>query len=140
MRGKMHDKKPVDVDIQATFPAKLDALHSMLEWIHETLVTFNASDEQQRNIELACEEALINIIHYSYPGVSGSVSLSCARKDSSLLVIIRDQGVPYNPLVAVPSSKLPRMGGYGILLMLHLMDQVDYRYIDGYNELTLKKR
>lgn len=126
-------------NMQTIFPAHLDSLSSMLQWIRNTLITLNVEGKQLNPIELACEEALINIIKYSYPDTPGHITLSCERKGSSLIITLIDTGLQHNPLNSVQCPIPPHIGGYGILIMLHLMDKVDYRYVNGCNELTLIK-
>lgn len=128
--------------ITTTFTAQLETLDAMLEWIRHTLLTLGVAEEFLNNIEIACEEALINIIQYSYPEEIGHVSLSCSRggqTGKSLIITFLDQGVQHNPLHSVSLPLPPRIGGYGIYLILRLMDDVIYRYVDGNNELTLIK-
>jgi len=56
-----------------------------------------------------------------------------------------DSGVPYNPLehedpdVTLGAEERP-VGGLGILIVKSKMDSVDYRYEDGKNILTIRKR
>lgn len=125
--------------LKETFAAQMDTLSSMLYWIRQSLHALYIPESLHNSIELACEEALVNIIHYGYPEASGSIALSCKRENNCLTISIVDQGVPYNPLKSIPSVPLPQIGGYGVLIMLHLMDKVDYQYVEGRNELTLIK-
>ena len=126
--------------MQAIFAANIDALDSMLKWIRHALLSLHVTNEHLNSIELACEEALINIIQYSYPHVPGNITLSCVRQGSSLIVTLVDHGLQHNPLESVQfPTHTPRIGGYGIFIMLRLMDRVNYRYVNGCNELTLVK-
>lgn len=127
--------------MEATFPAQLDHLSSMLKWIRHALLELDVTQEQLNDIELACEEALINIIQYSYPETAGTVKLSCTRTENGLVMTLIDQGLRHNPLHSVKAPPhSPHLGGYGIFIMLHLMDHVSYRYKNGCNELTLTKK
>ena len=67
--------------------------------------------------------------------------------DDPLAVIITfiDRGKPFNPLEqAEPdihmSAKQRRIGGLGIFLVKKTMDMLDYKYKDGKNILTIKKK
>lgn len=62
-----------------------------------------------------------------------------------MTIILRDQGTPFEPAaVPVPdihsSFEERQAGGLGIYLMNKLMDDVEYRFAVGSNELTLRKR
>jgi len=64
-------------------------------------------------------------------------------------VIIKDQGVPFNPVENAPKSVAPAaailekaettLGRYGISIMVGMMDVIDYKRIDNDNVLTLIK-
>lgn len=126
--------------MQATFVANLNHLDAMLDWLRTAIDHLHVKEGLSSSIELACEEALVNIIQYSYPEKAGNVSITCKREAQRLVVTLIDQGVPYNPLLSLkPPALSPRIGGYGICIMLHLMDQVDYHYINGSNTLVLIK-
>lgn len=133
--------------MQATFIAQLDALHAMLEWVRSALEQLHVKEEYRNNIELACEEALVNIINYSYQEDSyqkgqGNIIIACTRsgpQNTQLVITLLDQGAPHNPLHSIHIPTPERIGGYGVFLILKLMDHVDYRHIDGNNELTLIK-
>lgn len=130
------------MDTKATFTAQLEKLEEMLSWVRRSLIALGVSEDSLNDIELACEEALVNIIKYSYPEKTGQITLSCGRggeTGTALVVTLVDQGVPHNPLHSVHLPSPPRIGGYGIYLIVRLMDHVHYRYINGNNELTLIK-
>lgn len=131
--------------VQRTYFATLKQLGEMLEFIREEARGGGADQATLGKIELASEEALVNIVNYSYPMHAGTIDISCHAKSGAIQVVIRDQGIAYNPLaclrgVPTQSPRIePSLGGYGIFLMLHLMDDVHYiREPDG-NQLTLTK-
>ena len=127
------------------YTATLDNLHRFIEYARKVAagVGFNGGEIDQ--IELALEEGIVNIINYSFPDGDGEVCLECALKNSFFVMTLADDGIPFNPLekddpdISVPLDER-QIGGLGIFLIKNLMDEVDYRYEDGYNKLTLKKR
>lgn len=129
-----------------SFPASLEKLHEMLSFVkNEALTGFD--HDQVSKIELAIEEALVNIISYGFPNRSGTLEIQCIKDlTDEITIILIDHGIPYNPLNApilanpqAPVETQPE-GGYGILLIKALMDQVKYRRDNGRNVLTLIKR
>jgi serine/threonine-protein kinase RsbW len=59
-------------------------------------------------------------------------------------VQIKDDGKPFNPLIAPdPDIKVPieerKIGGLGIYLVRRLMDELDYTQDSGENVLVMKK-
>lgn len=130
--------------MKQTFLASLAQLHAMLQFILQQAQESQANTEALRKIELACEEALVNIVSYSYPQHSGNVEIQCEGNPQSFKVIIQDLGIPYNPLACLrtPEERKGReltIGGYGIFLMLQMMDEVDYKRQENRNRLTLTK-
>lgn len=128
-----------------TFPASLDKLYEMLQFIREQA---SASFEENlaSKIELAVEEALVNIISYGYPNRQGSIEIACLTDSlSGIKITIRDKGIPYNPLTNAktfdPNAPLESrtIGGYGVYFILKIMDEVNYRREHNYNILTLIK-
>lgn len=92
-------------------------------------------------LELACEEALVNIISYAYPEKEGAIVIECTDPEKpGLKISLRDQGIPYDPLDqerAPPTED--RLGGYGIPLIIKIMDRVQYQREENDNVLTLVK-
>ena len=129
-----------------TTTATLDFLPEIMAFIKKTSLHYKANEEQLMAIELAVEEAVVNIISYAYPENSlGSVNLSCELiNQSDLIITIYDTGKAYNPL----AKKDPNInadiehrgiGGLGVFLTKEMMDDVSYQYTKGKNILTLKK-
>lgn len=118
------------------FPAELKKLPAMLEFIRSHLGSF--SDEDIQKIEVACEEALVNIISYAYEG-DGEIELA-ASKDQ---ITIKDWGHPYNPLerLTVVNTEAPaharEVGGLGVFLILKIVRKIDYRRENEANILEL---
>lgn len=125
--------------MRRTFPASLNELYAMLAFIREHARAAGFESTLIPKLELACEEALVNIISYAYPSSKGSIHILCRTLDPTGLAIeIRDQGIPYDPMTFQP-SKDKEVGGYGISLMRNLMDQIDYKRENQDNVLTLIK-
>lgn len=127
------------------FTATLENLHRFIEYARTVASEEGFKSGEIDQIELALEESIVNIINYSFPEGSGEVCLECSLQDGFLVIILSDNGVPFNPLekadpdISVPVDKR-EIGGLGIFLIKNLMDEVDYRYENGYNKLILKKR
>lgn len=132
--------------MKKSFPATLDTLYSMLEFISEQVLTFGFDLSFLPKFELAAEEALVNIILYANMGPEGKIEIECVSADQgSIKIVIRDSGIPYNPIAHVKKVDLDtpiderEPGGFGIFLMIELMDQVSYARVGDHNVLTLVK-
>lgn len=127
------------------YAASLDKLYEMLHYVREYARKAGFDDSASVKIELAAEEALVNIISYGYPNTSGHISISCVIQEEGLKIVIQDNGIPYNPLTNAklfdPTSplELRGVGGYGIFFILKIMDEVKYNRENHSNILTLIK-
>ena len=128
------------------FPASLDNLYEMLGYISDYTKEQGFSKDWISKIELAFEEALVNIISYGYPNQKGIIELACTiPKSGGITIAIYDVGVPYNPLTNPikfdPSDSIETrgIGGYGIFFILKVMDEVEYKREGGKNILLMTK-
>lgn len=134
--------------MEMTFPATMDSLHKMLQFIRVEARAAGFEGSLETQIELALEEALVNIIKHGYPGTSGDVEINCNRIGTvGLKVVLTDRGIAYDPLAnATPLDLDPKtplelkaIGGYGVHLIQSIMDQVEYSRRGDHNVLTLVK-
>jgi serine/threonine-protein kinase RsbW len=124
-------------------PAKLENLEPILSAVSGFLKQNGLSADRIQEIELAAEEALVNIFNYAYPGSEpGSVEVRChAEEEGRLIVEFRDTGIPFDVTaqaapdldVSLPDRKV---GGLGVFLIRKLVDEVRYRREEGHNLLT----
>lgn len=106
--------------------------------------------KQTREMNLALEEALVNVINYAYPeGTSGLITLditvSADADGRHIALTLSDSGAPFDP-TAQPETDISdsidarREGGLGIFFYTNLMDSVSYRRSDdGHNILSMSK-
>lgn len=96
-------------------------------------------------MNLAIEEAVVNVMEYAYPeGTKGEVRIEAQTHDTYVEFTLTDDGKPFNPTekgeVDITLSAEERsIGGLGIMLVKHYMDDTKYKYVDGQNVLTLRK-
>jgi len=113
-------------------PAKLDHLHALIDIVSNCAKEQGLSGKRINEIEIATEEALVNIFRYAYQGREGDVEISCmAEHGRTFIVRIVDAGTPFNPLsVSEPDTTLDigerQIGGVGVFLIRKLMDNVMY--------------
>lgn len=129
-----------------TFAATLDQLYEMLGFIRGYSQQAGFNESVVSKIELACEEALVNIINYGYPDYRGNIEIICQPPENKgIKIIIKDRGIPFNPLTIQHKFDIHAplearsCGGYGVFFILKLMDNVSYNRIDNCNVLTLIK-
>lgn len=129
-----------------TMEASLSNLERALAFVDETLEQMGCPMKQQMQVDLALEEAFVNVANYAYGGEPGPVSLSVLAEGETgeLTITLMDRGTPFDPLGREePDLSLPaeerEIGGLGILMVKKSMDVVRYAYENGQNILTMVK-
>ena len=130
---------------------KIEALKENLDdvllFIDEELEKLDCPMKIQMQIDLSVEEIFINIASYAYFPDTGMayIVFESENDGSSILISFTDNGVPYNPLEKEDpditlTSEERQVGGLGIFLVKKNMDEVDYKYENKSNVLTMKKK
>lgn len=98
------------------------------------------------SISLALEEAIANIITHSYPsGGQHEISLKVTVSSDELLFVLMDDGVPFDipsreEVWEALSQEQLLLDRLGIRLIHQIMDEVSYKYKNGKNLFTMKKK
>jgi serine/threonine-protein kinase RsbW len=125
------------------FNASLDSLLGMMEHIRDQAEANEIPALLIHKIELACEEAIVNIISYAYERNPGKIEIACNKNGKRFEVTLRDRGAPFNPIDVTinPQFDTPvnerRVGGMGIFLIRKTIDEVSYRRDGEINILCL---
>ena len=99
-----------------------------------------------RSLQLAVEEAVINVIDYAYPiNTNGDITVTMMTDGRRLRIVIVDSGVAFDPTLRgetdiTLSAADRQIGGLGIHLVRELMDSINYEREAGKNILTLIKK
>jgi serine/threonine-protein kinase RsbW len=124
-------------------PARIEFLSRFLATIEDAASRLNFHQSRITEMDLVAEEALVNIINHAYQGDDGPLEIDCRWTEQEGLVIeVRDEGPPFNPLTRAEPDVNAAMGdrpigGLGILIMKKLADSVTYERRDNINVLTL---
>ena len=103
------------------------------------------------NLNLALEEAVVNVIEYAYPKdgkeYTFTLNVQAQQQNGAILLTftLTDQGTPFDPtqkddVDTTLSAQEREIGSLGIFLVRQLMDDVSYQYVNGSNVLTMTKR
>jgi anti-sigma regulatory factor (Ser/Thr protein kinase) len=128
-----------------TLPNDICTIPQLSEFIEGICEELNLDMSTTMNLNLALEEAVVNVMEYAYPtDVQGEVTINAIANDTCLVFIIIDSGIPFDPtkkekVDTTLSAEERPIGGLGIHLVRELMDSVDYEYRDCKNILTLSK-
>jgi serine phosphatase RsbU (regulator of sigma subunit)/anti-sigma regulatory factor (Ser/Thr protein kinase) len=129
-------------------PAILENVRTVSYFIHGIGQRLQLSDENLFELDLAVEEAAVNIVQYAYPGDRAGDMLVCAQTgDDVVQVTLTDWGIPLDPADVKPfdihAPVATRInGGMGLRLIHSLMDDVVRKtnpQSGGPNTLTLRK-
>jgi anti-sigma regulatory factor (Ser/Thr protein kinase) len=130
-----------------TLPAHLESLETFRQFVREGARGAAMSDERFWQLDLALEEALVNVVRYAYPrDTRGEVRVGWHRGDSGgLTIVICDSGREFDPLSKAPPDLTADLedrpiGGLGIHLIRQIAASVEYRRAGGMNRLTFEIR
>ena len=127
------------------FTLTLQSLPQFLLWNKEKMQKASFSEMDLFEMEVALEEAFVNIINYSGLPQTAYLKEELHISNQSLCIILEDQGKEFNPLNHVPTIDVKesindrKVGGLGIFLIHEIMDQINYERVKGSNILTLIK-
>lgn len=147
MLAVLYTKRHKDVKMQKsiTFTNEMENIEKLAVFVEETCEAVNFDMETTMQINLAIEEAVVNIINYAYPkNVKGIINVVAQANDNRLKFVISDKGRPFDPTARQEiNTNLPiedrQIGGLGIHLIRKIMDSINYERIDDENILTLRK-
>ena len=148
MMGIQYIKQQSDVKMQKSIvlPNDVQEVPRLNAFVEEVCQAVGFDDIVTMKVNVAVEEAVVNVMKYAYPpGHRGDVTIEAASNDTQLKITIIDSGQPFDPTVqAEIDTTLPakerKVGGLGIHLMRQNMDSMNYERMDNLNVLTLRKK
>ena len=136
-----------DVRLQRSIelPNDVQTVPQLAMFVDEICETAGFDMATSMQMNLALEEAVVNVMNYAYPaGTLGNVNIKAEIDDVQLTFVITDKGVPFDPTargeadVTLSAEERP-IGGLGIFLVRSIMDSIEYERINEQNVLTLRK-
>ena len=118
----------------------------LAEFVDKVCAEVGVPEEMNMQLNLAMEEAVVNVMNYAYPpGKKGNINIVAKLYDDTLSFSILDNGRPFDPTArgevdTTLSAEERAIGGLGIHLVRQLMDTINYEYVDNTNILTLSKK
>lgn len=127
--------------------ADIGNIDIVTDFINTELEALGCPLRARMQIDVAIDELFGNIARYAYGPAKGDALVRFDTEEEPLCAVITfiDRGKPFDPLKRDdPDVTLGveerEIGGLGIFVVKKTMDAVDYRYQDGMNILTIRKR
>lgn len=126
---------------------KLDESTKLVPFMDMIATELDMQQTTKSSLNLAVEEALVNVIQYAYPPeTTKNISLTAkwTADKKHIEFTLKDCGKAFDPLQAdladtTLSLEDRPIGGLGILLVREIMDTVGYQRLNGENILTMGK-
>ena len=133
---------------EMTVEATVEQIRHVTEFVNEQLEELGCSQRIRIQVDVAIDELFGNIAHYAYNPDTGPATVLVDVEEDPLCVIITfiDHGIPYDPLSSEfvdtthCSARERPIGGLGLFMVKKTMDDISYRYEDGHNILTIRKK
>ena len=117
----------------------------LAEWIELLAEDWQLPASCTFQLNLALEEALVNVIDYAYPSQTDMPIRLKAEKltdENSVRFVLEDDGIPFDPTKAEApditlSAEERQIGGLGIFIVNEMMAEVEYQRLDDKNILTM---
>ena len=147
MMGIQYIRQKSDIRMRKNIvlPNDIQEVPKLTDFVGEVCEDMGFDEMTTKQMKLAIEEAVVNVMNYAYPpGQRGDVTIEAASNDTRLKFTIIDSGKPFDPTVqadvdtTLPASER-RIGGLGIHLVRQIMDSINYERVDSLNILTLRK-
>ena len=145
-------------------PARLEGMDLILSFVSFLLDSHGCSPQARTQLRMAVEELYVNVTLYAYPSGDGWAEIRGCVEDGTATFELIDGGTPFNPLEkddpdiklidgGTPFNPLEKddpdimlsgevrgIDGLGIFMVKTMVDEVEYEYRDGCNQLTLRKQ
>lgn len=132
---------------ELTIAATVENIETVTNFVNGHLETLECPMKAQMQINIAIDELFGNIAHYAYHPEVGeaTVRVEVIQDPLSVVITFIDNGIPYDPLTAADpdttlSAEERSIGGLGIYMVKKSMDEIAYRYENGSNILSIRKK
>jgi len=125
----------------------LAAVQQALQWLKALAARDAWPSRLQFGLTLSLDEALTNVVSYAFaPRAAGAepayVRLEYQRRGDTVQIVMRDNGAAFDPTSIAPPAEhttveAAGIGGHGLQLMRHYLQQLTYARQDGENRLTM---
>lgn len=129
-----------------TFRNNIKDVPALGKFIDEIADEENIDPAISGSVNLALEEAVVNVMNYAYPeGKEGVINLESNVTSEEWIFRLVDSGMPFDPTkaddadVTLDVEDRP-VGGLGIFLVRQIMDSITYKRDRDTNVLIMTKK
>ena len=148
MLAVKYTKKQLDVRLKRdlTLQNDIEQVPLLAQFVDEVCEEIGLDMPTTMQMNLALEEAVVNVMKYAYPhGIVGDIHIEAQASDVRLKFVISDNGTPFDPTAKAEvdttlSAEERPIGGLGIHLVRKIMDSINYERTCNKNILTLRKK
>ena len=139
-------QEAVDGELKLELAARLPEIARLVEAFEAFAERLRLPPEAVHQVTLVLDELVTNIVTYGVkPDETRPITVQLSHGGGVLKIVLSDPGRPFDPLTVKPPDTTAtleerQIGGLGVHLARSFMDQLDYRYDGGKNQLTLVKR
>ncbi|UCD16172.1 MAG: ATP-binding protein [Candidatus Zixiibacteriota bacterium] len=134
----------MDTFIEKRFKKDIGALESIYVYVQNYIDANGIDNRSSYAIQLAIEEIFSNCVKYSRGGES-TISINLSRKKDSIIIVLTEfNAEPFDVTshpdadITVPLEKR-EVGGLGLHLVRHMIDEIKYEYKNKNSIITLIK-
>lgn len=114
-------------------------IRQSLQFARDFLADHDFQPRLQVKLAIVVEELVTNALHHGGKGRDLSLSLELSKRDGSIVLLMEDNGIAFNPL-SVPPVKAPNPktgGGIGLAIVQAWASDTSYKRDDVTNTLGL---
>lgn len=147
---RYHGMTPSDVGTRVfrqTMRNQLEAIPVLQTAFEEYVAQWDGAKPLIPTLNMALDDLLNNVVQYAFPNdpTEHHIHVEGDVQDGCVILTIKDDGIPFNPLSAAPPDLSVllherEIGGLGIHLVRSMFDEVTYHRNVGCNVLTVKKK
>lgn len=120
---------------------KIEQWPALRQTLHAYGLCAGMDKRTLKKIEVAIEEAVVNIVNYSQ---AEWMEVEVSRQKSAIRIQLSDNGVAFDPTAQTPADiekavEERQIGGLGIALVKQIADELHYRRGDNTNQLVIIK-
>jgi anti-sigma regulatory factor (Ser/Thr protein kinase) len=116
----------------------------LYDWLASAIADYGLPEALQYDLHIVAEEVVTNVAKHAFPpGQAQAFLVRVTKRTDEVELFVQDSGQPFNPVRAAMPPRAQSItdiipGGWGIGLIRHHCQDIQYDRQDGQNRLTLR--